>query len=70
MELSAFGIPLEPLRYIWLIAFIVYIGVMHSTRYHSPRNNQHGKGEGALHRPLRLPRQQCNEVCRTSFSGG
>lgn len=27
MELSAFGIPLEPLRYIWLIAFIVYIGL-------------------------------------------
>ena len=44
--------------------------VMHSTRYHSPRNNQHGKGKGALHRPLRLPRQQCNEVCRTSFPGG
>ena len=27
MELSALGIPLEPLRYIWLIAFIVYIGL-------------------------------------------
>ena len=27
MELSAFGIPLEPVRYIWLIAFIVYIGL-------------------------------------------
>ena len=27
MELSALGIPLEPVRYIWLIAFIVYIGL-------------------------------------------
>lgn len=27
MELSALGIPLEPLRYIWLITFIVYIGL-------------------------------------------
>lgn len=27
MELNALGIPLEPLRYIWLIAFIVYIGL-------------------------------------------
>lgn len=27
MDLSALGIPLEPLRYIWLIAFIVYIGL-------------------------------------------
>lgn len=27
MELSALGIPLEPARYIWLIAFIVYIGL-------------------------------------------
>ena len=27
MELNALGIPLEPVRYIWLIAFIVYIGL-------------------------------------------
>lgn len=27
MELSALGIPLEPVRYIWLFAFIVYIGL-------------------------------------------
>lgn len=27
MELSALGMPLEPVRYIWLIAFIVYIGL-------------------------------------------
>ena len=27
MELSALGIPLEPVRYIWLITFIVYIGL-------------------------------------------
>lgn len=27
MELSALGISLEPVRYIWLIAFIVYIGL-------------------------------------------
>lgn len=27
MELSVLGIPLEPVRYIWLIAFIVYIGL-------------------------------------------
>ena len=27
MELSALGIPLEPVRYVWLIAFIVYIGL-------------------------------------------
>ena len=29
--------------------------VMHSTRYHPSGNYQQGKGEGALHRPLRLP---------------
>lgn len=27
MELNALGIPLEPVRYIWLFAFIVYIGL-------------------------------------------
>ena len=27
MELSALGIPLEPLRYIWLIAFLLYLVV-------------------------------------------
>lgn len=27
MELNALGIPLEPVHYIWLIAFIVYIGL-------------------------------------------
>ena len=27
MELSALGIPLEPVRYIWLIAFLLYLVV-------------------------------------------
>lgn len=70
MELSALGIPLEPVRYIWLIAFIVYIGLCIVPAITHPATISREKAKELYIARYGSPHQQCNEVCRTSFPGG
>lgn len=67
MELSALGIPLEPVRYIWLIAFLLYLVVCVAVdiAYSSTMSK-----EEARRRFLQgLPRRQSDEVRRTPLPG-
>ena len=67
MELSALGISLEPLRYIWLIAFLLYLVVCVAVdiAYSSTMSK-----EEARRRFLQgLPRRQSYEVRRTPLPG-